>query len=66
MPSIRDILAADEAIEAEDKRRARKEKRKAGKGGGDGGPKGEVSAEAKLNRDYQKLQAYTKKKGEAA
>lgn len=62
IPSIRDILAADEALEKEDKRRARKEKRKAG---GGGGTRDEVSAEAKLNRDYQKLQAYTKKKGDA-
>lgn len=70
VPSIRDILAADEALEAEDKRRARKEKRKAGGGGeGEGSKskgKGEVSSEAKLNRDYQRLQAYTKKKGESS
>ncbi|KAI5123537.1 hypothetical protein M0805_006697 [Coniferiporia weirii] len=73
VPSIRDILAADSALEAERKRRARKEKRKAGGGnGGNGSDDGEgegkgagkkVAAEAKLNRDYQKLKAYTEKKG---
>ncbi|THH07399.1 hypothetical protein EW145_g3408 [Phellinidium pouzarii] len=66
VPSIRDILAADSALEAEQKRRARKEKRKAGGGGGGGADESEVgkkvAAEAKLNRDYQKLKAYTEKK----
>lgn len=60
-PSIRDILAADEALELEDKRKARKEKKKAGGGGGGEGKS--VSKEAKLNRDYQKLKSYQEKKG---
>ena len=50
LPSIRDFLAADEAMEKEEKRRARKEKKK-GKGGG-GGDVGMTEAQA--NRDYQK------------
>ena len=62
VPSIRDILAADTALEVEEKRKVRKEKRKAGKGEGGGGEKKKVSAEAKLNRDYQKLQSYQAKK----
>ncbi|KLO17948.1 hypothetical protein SCHPADRAFT_913371 [Schizopora paradoxa] len=64
--SIRDILAADEALEAEEMRKARKEKRKAG-GDVDGGEekkKKKVSAETKLNREYKKLQAYTEKKSQ--
>lgn len=61
LPSIRDILAADEALELEDKRKARKEKKKAGGGGGGEGKS--VSKEAKLNRDYQKLKSYQEKKG---
>ena len=61
LPSIRDVLAIDEALEAEEKRRARKEKKKAG--GGGGGEEGKKkSAEAKLDRDYQKLKSYQEKK----
>ncbi|KAL5531633.1 hypothetical protein ACEPAG_4510 [Sanghuangporus baumii] len=67
VPSIQDILAADAAREAEEKRKARKEKQKnkrSGGGGGEGGgEKKKVSAEAKINRDYQKLKSYTAKKG---
>ncbi|EJD07526.1 uncharacterized protein FOMMEDRAFT_143896 [Fomitiporia mediterranea MF3/22] len=69
VPSIRDILAADTAREAEEKRKARKEKRKRGGGGDGGGGSGEskkVSAEAKLNRDYQKLKSYTEKKDKSS
>ncbi|KAL5536947.1 hypothetical protein ACEPAF_770 [Sanghuangporus sanghuang] len=64
IPSIQDILAADAAREAEEKRKARKEKQKNKRGvdGGEGGEK-KVSAEAKINRDYQKLKSYTAKKG---
>lgn len=51
VPSIRDILAMDEAAEAADKRRKRKEKKKAGGGGGGGSGK---SMEEKVNRDYQR------------
>ncbi|KAH8116439.1 hypothetical protein DFH11DRAFT_1725221 [Phellopilus nigrolimitatus] len=61
LPSIRDILAADSALETEQKRKARKEKRKPGAGGEKGEGK-KVSAEAKLNRDYQKLKSFTDKK----
>ncbi|KAL5513155.1 hypothetical protein ACEPAH_3553 [Sanghuangporus vaninii] len=66
IPSIQDILAADAAREAEEKRKARKEKQKNKRGGGGGeggGEKKKVSAEAKINRDYQKLKSYTAKKG---
>ncbi|KAL5492375.1 hypothetical protein ACEPAI_3822 [Sanghuangporus weigelae] len=68
VPSIQDILAADAAREAEEKRKARKEKLKSKRGGGGGeglGEKKKVSAEAKINRDYQKLKSYTAKKGGA-
>jgi IK cytokine len=61
VPSIRDMLAADEELEREEKRRARKEKKKAG-GGGGGEGEGKKSAEAKLDRDYQKLKSYQEKK----
>lgn len=60
LPSIRDVLAADEALELEDKRKARREKKKAG--GGGGSEDKNVSKEAKLNRDYQKLKSYQEKK----
>ncbi len=63
VPSIRDILAADAALEAQEMRKARKEKRKAG-GGEEDGERGKrkVSAETKLNREIKKLKAYTEKK----
>ena len=57
VPSIRDMLAMDQALEAEEKRRARKEKKKK-TGGGE-----EMSASAKLDRDYQKLKSYQERKG---
>ncbi|KAA1470303.1 hypothetical protein DENSPDRAFT_928771 [Dentipellis sp. KUC8613] len=50
VPSIRDLLAMDEAAEKDKKRKERKEKKK-GKGGGD-----------KLDRDYQRLKSYEAKK----
>jgi len=53
VPSIKDILAIDQAAEKEEKRKARKEKRK---------EKKELTTEGKANRDYQKLMAYEKKK----
>ena len=43
--SVRDILAVDDAAAREEKRKARKEKKK---------KKAELSAEGKINRDYQK------------
>lgn len=65
LPSIRDILAADDALEAQERRKARKEKRKAGGDEDDGEvKKKKVSAETKLNRDYKKLKAYTDKKSQ--
>ncbi|KAI0705234.1 RED-like protein N-terminal region-domain-containing protein [Cytidiella melzeri] len=51
VPSIRDILAADQEEEKQEKRRARKEKKK-----------GNLSAAGKVDRDYQRLKAYTEKK----
>lgn len=62
VPSIRDILAADSALEIAEKRKARKEKKKANVGE-DG--KKKVSAETKLNREYKKLKAYTDQKGQS-
>lgn len=58
--SIKDILAADSALEAEERKKARKEKKKGLKP--EGGEKKKVSTEAKINRDYQKLQSYQAKK----
>ena len=55
VPSIREILAADQAAEKEEARKARKEKKKKGKG--------EMSEEAKINRDLQKMKALEAKKG---
>ena len=43
--SVKDILAIDDAVAKEEKRKARKEKKK---------KKAELSAEGKINRDYQK------------
>ncbi|TFY66261.1 hypothetical protein EVG20_g4837 [Dentipellis fragilis] len=51
VPSIRDLLAMDEAAEKDKKRRERKEKKKDKGGGGD-----------KLDRDYQRLKSYEAKK----
>ena len=57
MPSIKDLLAMDDAMEKEDKRRARKEKKKKGGGGGasgGGGVPSEKDTKAKVDRDYQR------------
>ncbi|THV02469.1 hypothetical protein K435DRAFT_716906 [Dendrothele bispora CBS 962.96] len=59
LPSIKDFLAIDEAAEAADKKRKRKEKRKGIKS--DDSVQKQLSAEAKANRDYQRLQSYTSK-----
>ncbi|KAI0766702.1 RED-like protein N-terminal region-domain-containing protein [Trametes elegans] len=64
MPSIKDLLAMSEEAEKAEKRRARKEKKKAG-GGGGGGAGGEKDTKAKVERDYQRLKAYTDKKSKA-
>ncbi|KIP03017.1 hypothetical protein PHLGIDRAFT_268850 [Phlebiopsis gigantea 11061_1 CR5-6] len=53
VPSIRELLAIDEAEEKAEKRRARKEKKK---------EKATLSTEEKVSRDYQRLKAYTEKK----
>ncbi|KAK7061030.1 C-24(28) sterol reductase [Paramarasmius palmivorus] len=58
VPSIKDILAMDEAAGLAEKKKKRKEKQKNKKGGS------EMSAEAKANRDYQRLKSYTDKRGE--
>jgi len=51
--SVKDILAVDDAAAKEEKRKERKEKKK---------KKTELDAQAKANRDYQKLMAYEQKK----
>lgn len=56
--SIKDVLAMDQELEKEDKRKARKEKKKKEAGG----EKTKLSGEAKANRDLQKLESYTSKK----
>ncbi|KAI0731357.1 RED-like protein N-terminal region-domain-containing protein [Earliella scabrosa] len=63
MPSIKDMLAMSEEAEKAEKRRMRKEKKKAGGGGGGGGS--EKDTKAKVDRDYQRLKAYTEKKSKA-
>jgi hypothetical protein len=53
LPSIKDFLAMDNAVEANEKRKKRKEKRKGGKGDGDGEKK--LTAEVKADRDYKRF-----------
>ncbi|KZT37930.1 hypothetical protein SISSUDRAFT_1062409 [Sistotremastrum suecicum HHB10207 ss-3] len=57
IPSIRDIIDADKELEAQEQRKARREKKKAG-GSGGRGEKKKLTDEAKLDRDYKKLQSY--------
>lgn len=64
VPSIKELLAIDEAAEAADKKHKRKNKKK----GGDGAGSKKLDAEAKANRDYQrsvvvpsKLEIFSKK-----
>jgi IK cytokine len=52
VPSIKDLLAMDEAAQSEGKRRKRKEKKKGG-GGGEASKK-DVSASVKADRDYKR------------
>ncbi|KAF5350225.1 hypothetical protein D9758_007786 [Tetrapyrgos nigripes] len=59
VPSIKDFLAMDEAAETAEKKRKRKEKRKGIKAA-DSDEK-QLTAEAKANRDYQRLKSYTDK-----
>ncbi|TFK90158.1 hypothetical protein K466DRAFT_574416 [Polyporus arcularius HHB13444] len=68
LPSIKDLLAMSEEAEKEEKRKARKEKKKGGGGGGGGagaGGSSEKDTKAKIDRDYQRLKAYTDKKKKA-
>ncbi|KAI0630551.1 RED-like protein N-terminal region-domain-containing protein [Trametes polyzona] len=66
VPSIKDLLAMSEEAEKAEKRRARKEKKKAGGGGGgSGGAPSEKDTKAKVDRDYQRLKAYTDKKAKS-
>ncbi|KAI0339440.1 hypothetical protein BDW22DRAFT_1486895 [Trametopsis cervina] len=51
VPSIRELLAADDEEAKQEKRRAKKEKKK-----------GQLSTAGKVDRDYQRLKAYTEKK----
>ncbi|TCD71805.1 hypothetical protein EIP91_003148 [Steccherinum ochraceum] len=55
IPSIKDILAMDDAAQKDQKRKARKEKKK-----------GALGAEGKVDRDYQRLKSYTEKKAAAS
>ncbi|KAJ3815262.1 hypothetical protein F5876DRAFT_85871 [Lentinula aff. lateritia] len=50
VPSIKELLAIDEAAESADKKHKRKNKKK----GGDGAGSKKLDAEAKANRDYQR------------
>ncbi|KAI0741608.1 RED-like protein N-terminal region-domain-containing protein [Daedaleopsis nitida] len=65
LPSIKDLIAMSEEAEKEEKRRLRKEKKKAGGGAGGGGGPSEKDTKAKVDRDYQRLKAYTDKKSKA-
>lgn len=60
IPSIKDILAMDDAANALDKKRKRKDKKKAGAGTGE---KAQISAEDRAERDYKRLKTYTDKRG---
>ncbi|KAI0708817.1 RED-like protein N-terminal region-domain-containing protein [Cerioporus squamosus] len=62
LPSIKDLLAMSEEAEKAEKRKARKEKKKSGGGGGGAGAASEKDTKAKIDRDYQRLKAYTDKK----
>ncbi|KAJ4475074.1 RED-like protein N-terminal region-domain-containing protein [Lentinula aciculospora] len=60
VPSIKELLAIDEAAEAADKKHKRKNKKK----NGEGTSSKKLDAEAKVNRDYQRLKSYTDKLGD--
>ncbi|KAL0568181.1 C-24(28) sterol reductase [Marasmius crinis-equi] len=57
LPSIKDFLAMDEAAEKAEKKKKRKEKQKNKQGGG------EMTAEARADRDYKRLKSFTDKRG---
>ncbi|CDO69627.1 hypothetical protein BN946_scf184851.g15 [Trametes cinnabarina] len=63
VPSIKELLAMSEEAEKAAKRRARKEKKKAAVA--DGGEVSERDLKAKVERDYQRLKAYTEKKNKS-
>ncbi|KAJ7334236.1 hypothetical protein DFH08DRAFT_1083646 [Mycena albidolilacea] len=69
LPSIKDLLAMDEAVNSSNKWKKKKDKKKAGKGDADdedAAPKKKMTAEVKAERDYKRLKSYTDKKGEAS
>ncbi|KIK61811.1 hypothetical protein GYMLUDRAFT_243474 [Collybiopsis luxurians FD-317 M1] len=61
VPSIKELLEMDDAAGAVEKKQKRKNKKKSGGGDGEGSKK--LTAEAKANRDYQRLQSYKQKQG---
>jgi len=69
LPSIKDLLAMDEAANSSNKWKKKKDKKKSGKGDADeddAAPKKKMSAEVKAERDYKRLKSYTDKKGEGS
>ncbi|KAF9073308.1 RED-like protein N-terminal region-domain-containing protein [Rhodocollybia butyracea] len=65
IPSIKELLAIDDAAGASGKKRNRKKKKK-GEEGEDEGTKKKLDTEAKVERDYQRLKSYTEKRGAAS
>ncbi|KAF9006118.1 hypothetical protein BDQ17DRAFT_1352780 [Cyathus striatus] len=68
VPSIKDLLAMDQATAAWEKKKKKKDKKKAGAGADADDSDGESnskkrSAEAKVDRDYKRLKSYTERKG---
>ncbi|KAF7356518.1 hypothetical protein MVEN_00985300 [Mycena venus] len=69
LPSIKDLLAMDEAANSSNKWKKKKDKKKGGKGDADdddAAPKKKMTAEVKAERDYKRLKSYTDKKGGAS
>ncbi|KAJ7255513.1 hypothetical protein B0H12DRAFT_1113858 [Mycena haematopus] len=68
LPSIKDLLAMDEAANSSKKWKKKKDKKNgkddADDDGGGAAPKKKMSAEVKAERDYKRLKNYTDKKGE--
>ncbi|KAJ7623165.1 hypothetical protein FB45DRAFT_869833 [Roridomyces roridus] len=63
VPSIKDLLAMDEAANSSNKRKKRKDKKKGGQDGEEveAPAKSKMSAEDKVERDYKRLKSYTDK-----
>ncbi|KAF8915989.1 RED-like protein N-terminal region-domain-containing protein [Mucidula mucida] len=59
VPSIKELLALDQAVGSADKKRKRKEKNKGKKDDSEGANK--ASTEAKVDRDYKRLKSYQEK-----